>query len=422
MEIKPKNTIQEVQQEKSVATQQSETVQSVELEEKAKVELQEKPKFNDSMSQAFISDTLNDLEKMLDEEEELEQLAPVEEVKTERKPANDIASLLSNITVDLNNIEISKGNVIDIQRTETLFNAKPTKHVVCCQSAYTAQISALKSREISNLVESDSDFYTYRKKITQIAHSHIEATSIGKITYPTFSKITSFYDFETILYGIYCQTFPENNNYRVKCPARDCGKVVTAMTHNNQLVETRGKENVFERVNEVIASVKNEKDCLEKSTVHKLKRVVLDETKVIVDICIPTIHDYIEGLLNRVTPQMAEDYSSSLGIALFVSKLYIPDLATLKETGKLTYFEIDDKLKIIKYLGDVLSYYDGLQLSEEINEFTERYRVVYSLKNVTCPHCGHVIEEIPLEMEELLFRAVRQGRVKQNEEKNEQSM
>ena len=422
MEIKPKNTIQDVQ-EPTVAPVQEQAPASVELEEKAEVKLEEKPVYQDSMSNAFISDTLDDLEKMLDEEEAIAEAAPTPvEASEVVKPADDIASLLSNITVDLNNIEISNGGMIDIQRTENLFNAKPTKHVVCCQSAYTAQISALKSREITNLTESDSDYYTYRKKITQIAHSHIESTSIGKINYPTFSKITSFYDFETILYGIYCQTFPENNNYRVKCPAKDCGKVVTAMTHNNQLVETRGKENVFERVNEVIASVKNEKDCLEKSTVHKLKRVILDETKIIADICIPTIHDYIEGILNRVTPQMAEDYSVSLGLSLFISKLFIPDLAKLKETGKLTYFEIDDKIKIIKYIGDVLSYYDSLQLSDEINDFTERYRVTYSLKNVTCPHCGHVIEEIPLDMEELLFRAVRQGRVKPSNENNEQNM
>lgn len=422
MEIKPKNTIQDVQ-EPTVAPVQEQAPASVELEEKAEVKLEEKPVYQDSMSNAFISDTLDDLEKMLDEEEAIAEATPTPvEASEVVKPADDIASLLSNITVDLNNIEISNGGMIDIQRTENLFNAKPTKHVVCCQSAYTAQISALKSREITNLTESDSDYYTYRKKITQIAHSHIESTSIGKINYPTFSKITSFYDFETILYGIYCQTFPENNNYRVKCPAKDCGKVVTAMTHNNQLVETRGKENVFERVNEVIASVKNEKDCLEKSTVHKLKRVILDETKIIADICIPTIHDYIEGILNRVTPQMAEDYSVSLGLSLFISKLFIPDLAKLKETGKLTYFEIDDKIKIIKYIGDVLSYYDSLQLSDEINDFTERYRVTYSLKNVTCPHCGHVIEEIPLDMEELLFRAVRQGRVKPSNENNEQNM
>lgn len=422
MEIKPKNTIQNVQ-EPTVAPVQEQAPASVELEEKAEVKLEEKPVYQDSMSNAFISDTLDDLEKMLDEEEAIAEATPTPvEASEVVKPADDIASLLSNITVDLNNIEISNGGMIDIQRTENLFNAKPTKHVVCCQSAYTAQISALKSREITNLTESDSDYYTYRKKITQIAHSHIESTSIGKINYPTFSKITSFYDFETILYGIYCQTFPENNNYRVKCPAQDCGKVVTAMTHNNQLVETRGKENVFERVNEVIASVKNEKDCLEKSTVHKLKRVILDETKIIADICIPTIHDYIEGILNRVTPQMAEDYSVSLGLSLFISKLFIPDLAKLKETGKLTYFEIDDKIKIIKYIGDVLSYYDSLQLSDEINDFTERYRVTYSLKNVTCPHCGHVIEEIPLDMEELLFRAVRQGRVKPSNENNEQNM
>lgn len=423
MEIKPKNTIQPKPVEQAVTSQVVETVEEKPMVQVEQSTLETEKQYPDAMSNVFVSDSLSDLEKMLDEEDTgMIESTPNTSNVIPMNEKTDIASLLSNIKIDLNNIELSTGSVMDIQRTEVLFNSKPTKQVVCCQSAYKAEVSALNSQEITNLMESDNDYYTYRKKISQIVHKHIESTSVGKINYPTFAKITSYYDFETLLYGVYCQTFPNNNKYNVKCPAKDCHKTINATANNNTLVETRGKDDVFARVNEIIGEVRSTKDCVEKSSVHKIKRVALDETKVIADIHIPTIEDYLEGILSKVTPEFSENYSTSLGIALFISKLYIPNLAELKDKGTLSFIEVTDKMKIVEYVGRFLTYEDGLQLTEEINTFTEKYRVYYSLKKVQCKHCGHIIDEIPLDMEELLFRTVRQGRQKQTEEDNEQNM
>lgn len=444
MEFQPKRPAQPMMTFNEVSTPEEVETQPRNVE----------PQYEDAQSN-FVTDSLSELENLLDEvegtevsepivvEENIERVQKVEieipatkveveqpDVEEKQTPSNvttlnntkaNIADLLKNATIDLNNLEISTGSVMDLQRTHAMFNDAPTMQVTCCQSAYTAQISALRSQEITNLTESDSDLYTFRKKITQTAHKHIETTSIGKMNYPTFMKYTSYYDFETILYGIYCQTFPSDNKYNVRCPASDCGKTISVTANNYTLVETRGKDEALKRVDDVVRNVRSPKDIIEKSLLSKVKRVCLDETKFIVDVHIPTIENYLEGILGKVTPKQAEEYSSSLGLALFIQALYVPNLAVLKQTGKLEYFKVEDKMEIVKYIGDILPYDDALQLTEFINEFTEQYRVHYSIKDVQCNHCGHIIENIPLDMEELLFRTVRQGR-RRKEENNEQNM
>lgn len=431
-EFQPKNPAM-VFGETPVATETHE----VPVMESTLEQQQEEEKYGDIMSKTFVSNTLSEFEKLLDETAEegfmtadaipvesatmdqqvtTNNLEPVTEqpVETVKSPTtkSNVVDLLSSINIDLNNITISDGSLIEIERTEALLNDKSTMQVVCCQSAYRAEISPLKSQEITTLLEGDNDYYTFRKRITQIAHRHIENTSIGRLNYPSFIKHTSYYDFETVLYGLYCQTFPGENKYKIGCPSRDCGKVIDATASNYTLVESRGTDNLLEHIDDVIKTVRTPKDVLEKSLIHKKQRVCLDETKIIADIEIPTLEDYLERILGKVTPKQAAEYSSSLGIALFINALYIPNIAKLKETGQLEYFKVDKKMEIVKYIGEILPYYDALQLTESINDYTEKYRVSYSLKDVQCPHCGHIIERVELDMEELLFRIARQGRQK----------
>lgn len=343
---------------------------------------------------AFISDAFDDFAKSLVEGNEL--------ITEDTVSVDD---LLKNIKVDLSSIEISNSNVLNIERTENLFKNKKVTQVTACQSAYTAYMSALTNQEIQNLIGSDEDFYSFRKRIIKLTYKHQEDTSIGRLTFPLWEKLTSFFDLETLLYGIYCQTFPYDNTYNVTCPNRQCGHKYTTVANNNTIVEVRGKDGIFEQLNDIVQNVRTPQQAMDKSLVHTTKRMICDESKIIVDIRIPSVYDYLEGLLSKVNPQFAEENSNSLGMALFINKIYIPDLATLKDTGKLTYFEINDSMKIMDYITN-LSFMDAETVTQEINDFSEKYKISYSLKNVVCPECGEVISEIPLDIEQLLFHTI----------------
>lgn len=370
----------------------------VEKQEVKKEEVKETPKQNTP----FISDAFNSFSKNLSQQ--------IENTKTKAKQSAD--DLLKNIKIDLNNINIvdsSEASLV-LLNNKRILDEKKTMQVVACQSSYTLQVSALKNQEIQNINDTDSDVYNSNKKLYRIIYNHIEDTSVGKMSYDTWLRNTSYFDLETILYGIYCMTFPYENKYTIRCPDPDCNHRFEVVTNNNTLIETRGKDEIYEKINEVIAGVTNAKDILNHSHIHTTHRIICNESKIIFDSRIPSLYDYLEGCLAKLTPAMINDYSDATSASLFIDKIYIPDLGTLNNTGELKFVPVSNRQEIIRTIAE-LPYYDGVQLLDDIGEFIDKYRVTYSLKNITCPSCGRVIENIPLSIENLLFLAIRKGRV-----------
>jgi hypothetical protein len=353
---------------------------------------------NDNME---ISNTFLNLEKELAEELESKKK---EEMASEPEKIN--------IKIDLNNLEIFDGNELELsENTDIILNSRGVTQVVCCQSAYSAQLSALKHQEIQNLNDADVDIYNYKKRIYKAIYKHIEETSVGKMDFNSFLRNTSYFDTDTLLYGLYAQTFPYKNKYNIPCPKDNCAKNFEIEISNATLIETRGKEeDIYSKINEVVNKIKNPKELLANSHIHTSMRIMLEETKMVFVIRIPSIYDYLEEILGNVKEDVAEEYATSLGAALFVEEVYVPNIKRYRETGKFGFFPpVKDKEKIIRYISE-LPYYDGIQLTEAINDFTDKYRIVYSIKNVVCPHCGYEIGEIPMNMEEVLFLGIRQGR------------
>ena len=371
-----------------------------ELSQEEIVQEDKKEPVKEDKGELEISETFAELSKELDEE-------------LENPPENPIKL---DIRVDLNNIEISDGNELDLnENVEYVMNTKGVTQVVCCQSAYSAQVSALKHQEIQNLNDADVDIYNYKKRIYKAIHKHIEETSVGKMDFLTFMKNTSYFDTDTLLYGLYSQTFPYKNKYTLVCPKENCQKPFEVEISNISLIETRGKEeDIYAKINEVVNKVKSPKELIENSHVHTSLRTMVDETKIVFVLRIPSIYDYLEEILGNVREEIAEEYSTSLGIALFIERMFVPNVKLYKDTGKLKFFEVTDREKIIRYISD-LPYYDGIQITEAINDFTDKYRITYSIKGVNCPHCAFEVGEVPMNMEEVLFIGIRQGKIKEED-------
>lgn len=322
---------------------------------------------------------------------------------------NDI---LSKIEVNLDNIEIVDPNSISelvlFENQNSILNNKKTMQVVCCQSAYEAHVSALRNQEIQNLTASDLDLYNFKKRIYRTVYEHIQDTSVGRMDFNTWLKVTSYFDIDTLLYGIYCQTFPGENKYPLTCPR--CDRNFNTIVNNATLVEIRGQEQeIYAKINEIVANIKDAKRLLENSHVHTTKRIMAEQSKIVFDIVIPSAYDYLEGILANVSDQFVEEYSTSLGISLFIDKVLIPDLKGYQQTGELKYIPVTNKGKIIDLVSK-LPYYDGLDLSDAVNEFTNKYKISYALKGIHCPECGFEFPSLPMNLEDILFMAIRRGR------------
>lgn len=321
--------------------------------------------------------------------------------KAEDKNKHSVEALLSNVVIDLNNIEITSGTEIDLSIAQNeLAGNRRSMFVVACQSSYGASVSGLRQQEIQNITESNLDLYSMRKRVFKTVHQNIQSTTVGKMDFTTWAKVTSYFDADTFFYALYCQTFLEKGEYDLGCPK--CRAPFKKTLAHTALVETRGKEEIFAKIDEVVNHHKNPSELIKTSHVHTTKRIALDDSKIIIDIFIPSIHDYLEGNLAKLNGDLLEEFGSSASMAMFVKNLMIPNIAGFRTTGKLTYLPVENKLQVIDIIAN-LSAKDGNYLIEQINEFTDRYRVTYALQNVVCPKCDHEIPRIPINIENQLF-------------------
>jgi hypothetical protein len=229
--------------------------------------------------------------------------------------------------------------------------------------------------------------------------------NIPKPDFDEWLKITSFGDLNTLLFAVYCQTFVDNNDFDITCG--HCGKVTSVTINNQSLVEARDKA-VYDKIDEVIFSTKKAEEIVNNSIVHKNTRIMLNESKLIFDICTPSLYDHL-ALLKQANPKTIADYAEAFSSMLFISHVYMPDLRTSYQTNKPVYYEITNKTKVLSILLN-LSNNDGEQLENAIEDKLSKYQITYEIHNAKCMHCQETLPNIPVDLETILFTRINRQR------------
>jgi len=316
--------------------------------------------------------------------------------------ANPKLAFMDKITVDLNEITIT--NKSPIQQTQDInlvFNNVATFTVICCQSGYTANMSGLTLAEKNAINNSDGDIFQMRQKLYKTVYNKIQSMSIPKPDFNNWLKITSFNDLSTLLFGIYCQTFIDNNEFDITCGK--CNKNTSVIVNNQSLIEVRDRA-TYEKRDEIIGSIKSGEELVAASIVHKDERVMLNDSKIIVDVSTPSLHDHL-ALLKVSNQKTLQEYADAFSAMLFISHMYMLDLNQTYSTGKATYYEVTDKARLLNILLK-LSNKDGEQLENAIEEKLGKYKIDYEIHNVTCSHCKTKLPGIPVDIETILFTRI----------------
>lgn len=315
-----------------------------------------------------------------------------------------LSNILNNIKVDLNNIELVDAPTISkVDDFEFILNGKPSFQVVANQSCYIAYLESLKMEDINAITNSTLDVYQSRVKLYQTVFSKINSTSIGKINYKTWLRVTSFFDFQTLLYGIYSQTFPGTTEFQIKC--RHCKELADVIVNNETLINVKDDE-AFSHLNGILQSIKDPASALEKSLVNKYNRVMVPESKIIFNIQTPSLWNHLE-LLASVDKKKIEEVSDILGTMLFIKSVFMIDVQNTIATGSPKYYEITDKNEIINILRN-LEFLDMKELGSSIADRTNKYAINFKIKDFECPKCGNSIGDIPVDIETLLFQQILQ--------------
>ena len=358
---------------------------------------------NESKENQTITPIVENNEEEFNLEKRLqENIKDMQDAKLEGQ--NKFNNILDKIQIDLNSIEIVEKPAFEKLRDfEAVFKKKATFQIVAVQSGFSAHMSALKMQDIHNITNSTLDAYEHKKIMYQTIHSHIEDSSIGRIGFNDWLKLTSYHDFPTFLYGIYCQTYPESNEFEITCGS--CKELTKISMNNESLIETYNEGIVLEKIREIISSSKTLEDLIGKSLVHTTTRILLPNSKLIIDIQTPSLWDHLE-LLKTANNNAIKNYGETIGLVLFIKNIYMIDYQSTMATGKPKYYPLNDKNEFVNVVRE-LSKDDGKFLETSVNERIERYAITYSIQNTKCSKCNDNLGSLPVDMETALFTQLR---------------
>lgn len=314
-----------------------------------------------------------------------------------------LAAAFSNIQVDLNNIEIiSEASPLDQQDDLTFIFKNSTKHtfpVVCCQSGYKAMLSALTLADQSALANPNLDVFQSRQVFYKIVYDKIENIGFKKPSFDQWLKITSFGDFDTLLFGIYCATFNKDNKFDIRCGK--CHESTSVTVTPESMIQVKDR-NVYEKIDEIIKSDVSGEELLKSSLITRTQRVMLNQSKLIFDIrTSPTLWDHLH-MLKTSNHDNLKKFANAFTALLFISRVLVPDMRVLGNTGKLKYYEVSSRAEIFSILMK-LSAEDGSQLSDFIEEQVNKLNIKYEIANAVCGHCKQPLTHIPINLENILF-------------------
>lgn len=325
----------------------------------------------------------------------------IPEVVNSNKPLTR-KDILDNLVIDLNEIEIvSEPTLSKVDDYDLMLNDSATYQVVCNQSYYVAFMESLKFGDITAITNSTLDEYNYRSKIYRTIYKKMQNTSLGSISYKDFLRITSFYDVQTLLFGLYQQTFPGKTEFDIKC--KHCKEKSTVSIDNDSLISVKD-ENIYGQIQTILKSVTKPDEALKNSILSKTMRIVLPKSKVIIDIRTPSLKDHLD-ILGMVKPEVLEEQSQLIILMLFIKSLFMISTKDTLESGKPKYYEIKDINAISRLIND-LHPDDHKYLSSKIAERMEKYQIEYKVSSFPCPKCQKEVGDIPVDMEDLLFRKI----------------
>ena len=337
-----------------------------------------------------------------DKEEIPSPIPPVKE--TERRPMTKMEAISQmNINIDLNKINIVRSDnpIVVHSEVESLFE-RSTFEVIALKSGYRASFSALNNQDMIRVRKISGSLREQNVKLMRIIFDHMVSSSMGKVSFNNWLQVTAEADYETLIYGIYCATFPREVDYTVTCP--HCKAKNIRKISKNHLVQVIDK-NVYQYVDTVINERKSVQELIRESELNNKTRVILPESKIVIDIALASIDDLISSLRN------AESYGrfekEIFGYLKHLSNIYVPVLGSFQK-GEPSWLEVTGIEEQANVIANI-PFSDRSFLEKAISEKTDKNTVSYCLPDQACASCNEMIKKVSIDMTEVLFQNIAKG-------------
>lgn len=261
----------------------------------------------------------------------------------------------------------------------------------------TYELLTLLNNDRENLVESQRSKWS-------LLHSKVLNTSIGKMDFDTFLNNVAQMEYDIIVYGVLCATYPEVDKFPLSCP-----KCKNRFTHEYEVRTLLRAEEITEKMMaEIQKTVENSyteedaKECHSNSLLNTVETIRLPQSGYLFTIGVQSAHEFIDNSMETIA-DIEEKYNQSAILASAVKAVYIED----PDDGE--YYQLEDQMDIIE---TIYSLYDTdlLVLGQKIGKLVEGMNYTFGLMDITCdnPKCKSHTNTIAIELEDILFHKYQQ--------------
>lgn len=278
--------------------------------------------------------------------------------------------------------------------------------VVLPISGLVVKVCGCSTFELLGLVDNSQNNKDSLISKWSLIHSKVTDTSIGKMNFNTFLRSVSQLEYECLVYGILCATYPEEDEFPLKCPK--CGeeinhKYIIRGLLRAERMSDKLKEAFKKTVDSSYMKSSAEK-CFNESLLNTEVAIELPESGYYVGISAQSAYDFIYDSIESINTMDAK-YSQAAVLASTVNEICVPDP---QDPG--AYFEVDDSedlIKLVYALGDKDIQILGAKIGDMLNEM----EFEYGLFDVNCTKrkCNNHIDYIPVELDTILFQKYRQA-------------
>ena len=307
-------------------------------------------------------------------------------------------------TVELKQIKTKRAKKGRAKKIINKVNQARHTPVVLPISGFTVTMSGCSTYELLTLITDDGNPVELQRSKWSLIHSKIVDTSIGKLSFDDFLNNVAQMEYDVLVYGILCASYPEKDKFPLRCP-----KCNTQFEHEYDIRSLLRAEAMSEKLMETVAhvvdcSVREEdaKKCHDESLLNQDLVIKLPQSGYIFNLGVQTAHDFIENSVDAID-RMDPKYAQSAMIGSAVRRIFIED----PEDGE--YFEIDDTEDIIETIF-TLQNTDLVVLGKKIGELVDGMSFEFGLMNIDCPNkkCRQHTNSIPVEIDTILFHKYRQ--------------
>ena len=310
-------------------------------------------------------------------------------------------------TIELKSIKTkkAKSGVADriLQKRNTVRNT----NIVLPISGITMVMKGCSTFELMGLITGDQvNVMTLVAKWT-LLHSKVESTSIGKMDFNTFLNNVASLEYDILVYGVLCATFPDEDTFPLTCPM-----CKTDIEHKYEMRSLLRAEEMSEKLMGMVKHVADNsyteemaKKCFDESVLNTEKSILLPDSEFICTIGVQNAYSFIYDSVNAID-KLEEKYNQATIISSAVSKIFVPN----PDDDGATYLEVDDTTDKIKLIYS-LNAKDISILSTKIGEITEGLEFKFGLMDITCPNkkCRHHVNSVEVELDTILFHKYQQA-------------